>query len=354
MHTRLAILIPVLFLFVAGIAHAQGKKVSRYLFWHLMPAAGSTPELASRVENNLRHFFEKNRGGVLMDAMTMDSLILVEGNEKFLRCGTGPACISGLGELAGIPWVIAGEVRLTGGVVETELVLVDTAKQAVVSRASVESGGPPSDAHMQELSVAMFDPEQYRGSLDLSCAVEGAEVILDAEKIGVTPLAEPLAGIPAGKHKLEVKKPGHQPFSREIRISMGDTKRVVALLPEERRLHQAPTPFHRHWAFYTFGGIGVVSTVLAVVLHVDAAQLDDDVARLHEQNPNSIEYRERKDLRDARYTQTYIAYAAGGAGLLAAGVLVILDLARDGQPDRVEIGAGPIQDGFGFTTTLRF
>jgi hypothetical protein len=354
MHTRLAIVLPVVFLLVAGIARTQEKKGSQYLFWHLMPAAGSTPELTTKVEKNLRHFFEQKKGGLLLDGMTMDSLILVEGNEKFLRCGTGPACISGLGELAGIPWVIAGEVRLTGGRVVTELVLVDAAKKAVVSRAEVESGGSPNTAHMEELSVAMFNPERYRGSLELSCAVEGAEVFLDGEKVGVTPLSEPLSGIAAGKHKLEAKKLGHQPFSREIRVSMGDTKRVVALLPEERLLRQAPTPFYKHWAFYTFGGVGVVSMVLAVVLNVDATRLDDDVAKLKIENPNSKVYQERKDLRDARYTQTYIAYAVGGAGLLAAGILAILDLARDGKPDSVQIGAGPIPDGFGFAATIRF
>jgi hypothetical protein len=346
--------LPVVFLLLPSIGSSQEKKASQYLFWHLLPAAGSTPELATKVEKSLRHFFEKQKPGMLMDAMTMDSLILVEGNEKFLRCGTGPACISGLGELAGIPWVIAGEVHLTGGRVVTELVLVDTAKKAVVSRAAVESGGPPQHAHMEELSVAMFEPEQYRGSLELSCAVEGAEVILDGEKVGSTPLGEPLARITAGKHKLEVKKLGHQSFSREIRINMGETKRVVALLPEERLLHQAPTPFYKHWAFYTFGGIGLVSTVLAVVLHVDAVRLDDDVAKLHEDNPNSKEYKDRKELRDSRYTQTYIAYAVGGAGLLAAGVLAILDLAGDDEPDQVELGVAPSPHGFGLTATIRF
>jgi hypothetical protein len=354
MRVSLVLVLPVALSLIPGIAGSQEKKTSQYLLWHLMPAAGSTPELTTKVEKSLRHFFEKQKPGKLMDAMTMDSLILVEGNEKFLRCGTGPACISGLGELAGIPWVIAGEVRLTGGRVITELVLVDTAKKTVVSRAAVESGGPPGHAHMEELAVAMFEPEQYRGSLELSCAVEGAEVFLDGEKVGSTPLDEPLAGIAAGKHKLEVKKLGHQPFSREIRVNMGETRRVVALLPEERRLHQAPTPFYKHWAFYTCGGIGLVSTVLAVVLHVDAVALDDDVARLKEENPNSKEYQDRKDLRDARYTQTYIAYAVGGAGLLAAGIVAILDLARDGQSDNVQIGVAPGLDGFGITATIRF
>jgi len=354
MRASFVSLLPLVFLLVPGTAGSRGKEASQYLLWHLMPAAGSTPELTTKVEKNLRHFFEKQKPGKLMDAMTMDSLILVEGNEKFLRCGTGPACISGLGELAGIPWVIAGEVRLTGSRVTTELVLVDSAKKTVVSRAAVESGGPPGHAHMEELAVAMFDPERYRGSLELSCAVEGAEVFLDGEKAGMTPLKEPLAGIAAGKHKLEVKKPGHQPFSREIRVSMGETRRVVALLPEERLLREAPTPFYKHWAFYTFGGVGLVSTVLAVVLHVDAVALDDDVARLYDENPNSKEYQDRKDLRDARYTQTYIAYAVGGAGLLAAGVVAILDLARDDKPDRVELGIAPHPEGFGLTATIRF
>jgi len=354
MRTSLVFALPIVLLLTPVTAGSQDRKANSYLLWHLLPAAGSTPELTTKVEKNLRHFFEKRKPGELMDAMTMDSLILVEGNEKFLRCGTGPACISGLGELAGIPWVIAGEVSLAGGRVTTELVLVDTTEKKVVSRAAVESGGPPGQAHMEELAVAMFEPEQYRGSLELSCAVEGAEVFLDGIELGKTPLSKPLAGITAGKHRLEVKKLGHQAFSREIRVNMGETKRVVALLPEERLLRQAPTPFYRHWAFYTFGGIGLVATVLAVVLHVDAAALDDDVARLKQENPNSKDYRDRKDLRDARYTQTYIAYAVGGAGLLAAGVVAILDLARDDSSDRVELGFAPSPHGFGLTATIRF
>jgi hypothetical protein len=78
------------------------------------------------------------------------------------------------------------------------------------------------------------------------------------------------------------------------------------------------------------------------------------VARLKEENPNSREYQDRKDLRDARYTQTYIAYAVGGAGLLAAGIVAILDLARDGQSDNVQIGVAPGLDGLGITATIRF
>jgi hypothetical protein len=354
MCTRLALVLPVIFLLVPGIARAQNKEAARYLFWHLMPAEGSTPELASKVEKNLRRFFKQKQGDLLLDGVTMDSLILVEGNKKFLRCGIGPACISGLGDLVGIPWVIAGEVRLTGGRVVTELVLVNTAKKAVASRALVKSSGSPSQANMQELAVAMFDPVQYRGSVELFCAVEKAEVFLDGEKVGVTPLEKPLYGVFAGKHKLEVKKPGHQPFSRQIRVVRGDTKRVVALLPAERLPYQAPTPFYRHWAFYTFGGVGVISSALAVVLHMDATVLDADVAKLKEENPGSTEYSKRKDLRDARYTQTYIAYAVGGAGLLAAGLLAILDLTRDGKPDQVELGVAPGPDGFGFTATIRF
>ena len=137
---------------------APKRQSAEFIFWHLTPSEGASPEITSEVEKKLRVFFEKQRGRLLMDGMTMDSLLLVEGNEKFLRCGVGPACVSGLGEIAGINRVIAGEVKKVEGRLIVELVLVDAKKKKVVSRTSVESAGPPGKKHMHELSVAMFEP----------------------------------------------------------------------------------------------------------------------------------------------------------------------------------------------------
>ena len=81
--------------------------------------------------------------------------------------------------------------------------------------------------------------------------------------------------------------------------------------------------YYEHWAFWTLGGVGAASTALAVVLHVDARGLDDDVRKLERDNPYLKDLQERKGLRNDRYTQTYVAYCVAGAGLLATLALVL-------------------------------
>jgi hypothetical protein len=334
---------------------AAERPSAKYLFWHLTPTEGASPEITSRIESNLRLFFEKQQGRLLMDGLTMDSMLLVEGNEKFLRCGSGPACVSGLGEIAGIKQVIAGEVKKIKGRLIVELVLVDTENKSVISRGAIESGGPPSKKHMQELSVAMFDPQAYKGSVELSCAVAEAEVFIDHEKVGVTPLVGPLT-TSAGKHFFEVKKFGHQTFSREIRVPLDGTKQVVALLPEDQRVKHEHVPFYKHWAFWTFTGSGVIATAIGVVLHLDAKVLDENAQKARDYN--LADYQTWQDKADSRHLQTYIVFGVGGVALLAAGVVAIIDMAgqteESNHESRVDISVSPYPSGAGLSATFRF
>jgi hypothetical protein len=336
---------------------AEPTAGKRTMFWHLSPAAGATPELAGEVESALREYFGEHHGDVLMDGMTMDSLLLVEGNEKYLRCGTGAGCLSGLGRLAGMRYVITGEVALEQGRTITRLVLVDTRDEKVVNRAEAVSAGVPGRRHLEQLAVAMFEPERYRGSIELTSPVAGAEVLLDGRPVGVTPLVGPLADVRAGEHLVEVKKPGHQTFSRRVRVPLGDAVRVVAILPEVAYLAPRVRPFYADWPFWTALGVGLAGMATAAGLHADAAVLQDNADRLREQGLSKAD--SEQDRADARYLQAYVIYGIGGAGLLAAGVIALLDLVAD-EPAadekeaalRFEVGPGPA--GLGLSAGVRF
>ncbi len=336
---------------------ARKKAPKTHLMWHLAPSEGATPELTTRVEKAVRALFTQRHGDVLMDGMTMDSLLLVEGNEKFLRCGTGAGCLSGLAELAGMAYVIAGEVGLRRGRTFTRLVLVDVSARKIVSRASVGSGGPPGKALMEELAVAMFTPERYRGSVKLEVTVAGATVLLDGDKVGLTPLVGPLADVPAGEHLIEVKMQGRQPFSRTVHVPMGKTVRVVAILPEVPHLQTRARPFYEDWPFWTALGVGVVAMGAAGGLHYDAGVLQDNADAYKESNHAKAD--EEQDRADARYLQTYVMYGIGGAGLLAAGLIAIIDVASADETDEpkkpaVELGLAPRPGGLGIFATWRF
>lgn len=360
MPSRLVWLIAAVLL--AGAATAYGGEAkaqqvsSRFIFWHLTPAEGATPEQVSAAEKAVRTFFETQRGRLLMDGLTMDSLLLVEGNEKYLRCGTGPACLAGLGEAAGVPRVITGEVSVQGGRTRVRLVLVDVNKQKVVIQTFVENAGVPSKTQLEELSLAMFEPEHYRGGIELSCAVAGATVLFDGEKVGVTPLVGPLGNLPAGPHRIEVKKDGHQTFSRDIQVPVGSTRTLVALLPEQAFLKkEGPVPFQKSWIFWTAAGIGVASLATAVVLHLNANVLQDNASQ--EKAKNLQSWHDSQSKADGFYRGAYITYGIGGAALIGAGVVLILDLAGRGHapgPEGVQVGIAPSTSGLAIAATWHF
>ncbi|MCA9671781.1 MAG: PEGA domain-containing protein [Myxococcales bacterium] len=68
--------------------------------------------------------------------------------------------------------------------------------------------------------------------ISLSCKVDGAEVIVDGKKIGVTPLKKPIA-LHAGSHNVEVKKAGYRSFSAFVSVTVGSVIAVTAALMKD-------------------------------------------------------------------------------------------------------------------------
>src|SRR5262245_41946839 len=73
-------------------------------------------------------------------------------------------------------------------------------------------------------------PAANPSSLILSCVVDGAEVFIDGNKVGTTPLA-PLQ-LPAGDHTIKVTKVGFSPFIDVFNINK----------KKETRLSVEPVP----------------------------------------------------------------------------------------------------------------
>ncbi len=340
-------------------ADIQGNNSSKtYLMWHFTPSDGATPELTSRIESKLRSFFNQLHSQVLMDGMVMDSLLLVEGNEKFLRCGKGAGCLSGLGELAGMKYVIAGSVSLVSHRTTTTLYLVDVKNKHVKLRASVQSMGVPSREKMQELAIAMFEPRRYKGSVIIVCPVSDAEVFLDGKPIARTPLKSPLSGIVAGEHLLELKKPGRQPFSKTVLVPMGEETKVMAVLPEVPFLVAKTRPFYSDWPFWTAAGVGVIATAVAGGLYYSAGIYQENADKLR--SSHSSEADSEQDKADSRYFQSYIMFGLGGAGILASGVIALVDVLSSGQSsDDSDVHSPhfhlmPSASGIGVSTLITF
>lgn len=348
---------------VRGIAPNASKP--KYIFWHLSPSEGATPELTAQTEKTTRSFFEQSEGNLLMDSLTMDSLLFVEGNEKYMRCGIGMACLIGLAEAAGVGNIIAGELRHRDGANRLDLMLIDANKKTVVLHGVVEFTGEIQTNQLEELRLAMFESDRYRGEIKLACSVDGAEVFIDGIKAGVTPLALPIKNVVAGAKKIEVTKPGHQSFIADFYLAPGKTKEVVASLSRLAGTGSSGSffsvaPFYKSPLFWTLTGTGAAGLVAAIWLNVSADK--------HLDNANYIQahhlsgYQSEKDQADNQRLGATIAYAASGLMLIAAGTIAALDLLGatsrndDGHADSSDVHAGiiPSYNGAMVTATWRF
>jgi hypothetical protein len=300
------------------------KSGQRYIFWHLSPAEGASLKMVGQLEKDFRIFFERKYERVLMPGLAMDSLLMVEGNERFSRCGIGPHCLSEIGRAARVEFVIAGQVWQKDSQVKVKLVLVEVSEKKVLFPAEVGFVGPPSMAHKKELGLAMFEPAKYEGSLKVACRVAGATVWLDGKMMGTTPLSDAFEGLRAGFHQLEIKKKGHISFTQELRVPVGKIKTVLATLPKEKCSVPVQRPYYKKWYFWAIGGLGVAALSSGIVLHFDAGTLEDNADYLKKKGVEQSEYTRYQSRADDRRTQAYVMYGVAAAGLATAGVIALL------------------------------
>jgi hypothetical protein len=78
-------------------------------------------------------------------------------------------------------------------------------------------------------SVAATSSDQAR--VQVSSTPDGADIEVDGSFVGNTPST---VGVPAGQHKLSVKKSGFKPWERNITVSTGQVNVNAALEPEAK------------------------------------------------------------------------------------------------------------------------
>jgi PEGA domain len=262
----------------------------------------------------------------------------------------GTACLVGLAEAAGVGSIIAGELRHRGGTNRLDLILIDTNKRAVISQGVVEFTGEIQKSQIEELRLAMFEPDRYRGEIKLACSVDGAEVFVDGTKVGVTPLPLTIKNVVAGPKKLEVTRPGYRTFIANFYLAPGKTKEVVATLPEVTGVSKSisffsVSPFHKSPIFWTLTGAGAAGLVAAIWLNVNSDKLQNNANYLKAHHLAG--YQAEKDRADSQRLGAAIAYGVSGLMLIAAGTIVALDLlgatsGNSGRADSADVHASII------------
>ena len=96
----------------------------------------------------------------------------------------------------------------------------------------LEGGDEISEEKATEIKAVLFEIMNYIGTLDIVCNVDGAEVRVDGDVVGRTPLEETLV-VDVGEHEVEVTLGGYQSFVKKVSLPGGTTKKISVKLVEE-------------------------------------------------------------------------------------------------------------------------
>jgi len=133
-------------------------------------------------------------------------------------------CLAQLGQTCGATQVVYGTVGTMVDSYVLDLKLIDVGQGDAAGRSTVSLSGD-QEVLIDGVRVALTKlvaPEQYLGSFELRLELPGAEVYLDGEKVGVTPL-ERIGGLTPGEHQLRVVIEDYEALERPIDIYFART-----------------------------------------------------------------------------------------------------------------------------------
>ena len=192
-------------------------------------------------------------------------------DSEVARCAGDPMCVARLGARLSVDEVLLVAVSQLGDVVlALQRIDVVAAETGPHLAETLPPGQDPDDEKLIGWLRQLYPPEVFKrfGSIAVSANVDGAELQLNGQKRGLTPLAGPLR-VPAPRaYRLNVAKPGYVPFSARIDVLPDATVEVRAeLSPREG------TAWYKRWYLWAIVGGAVAGGAIGVAAY--ATRPDD-------------------------------------------------------------------------------
>jgi hypothetical protein len=172
------------------------------------------------------------------------------------RCGGDAACVAALGERLGANEVLLVGVSQLGDVV-LSFQRIDVKRGAAGARLaeSLPPDARPGDEQMLGWLRQLYPPEAFRryAAIQVLADVPGAQVSLNGEARGRTPLAEALSVRAPATYRVRVEKSGYVSFQARIDVLPDAAVEVRATLVRE----STPTPWYKRW--YVWAAVGAVA-----------------------------------------------------------------------------------------------
>ena len=205
---------------------------------------------------------------------------------RLAQCAGENTCLAAIGRRLSVELVVSGNVAALGDSYVVNIKVVNATSAAELRRIASDPLRGNPDELIDSVRVAAYRllaPERLLGAISVLADFAGAEVLLDGRRVGRTPLARPIRGLPLGAHRLEVRAPGHSRFVEEVQVRFQKTTRVAVRLvvdpnaAVELPRPAGPRPAPRRWydsAWFLIGA-GVAAVVVGGVVGYSLA--DDGV-----------------------------------------------------------------------------
>jgi hypothetical protein len=149
-------------------------------------------------------------------------------NKAVAECSGGPDCAVQIGRLVGADLVVFGTISTIGEAFSLDLRAMDAKRGRAKARQKSRISGT-RDVLIPEVRLATYKliaPDRIRGALLIEIDVEGVEIEIDGQRVGVTPLAKPVEDLTPGPHIVVLKRPGFSEFRREFEIKPFETAKL--------------------------------------------------------------------------------------------------------------------------------
>jgi hypothetical protein len=171
-------------------------------------------------------------------------------------------CMTDLAEMASADFVVSSSI----GKVEAEWVftleLIESKSGNVLRRqAATYLGSPDGLIELCRPYVTRLvegtQASEYKGSVQVLSSAPDAVVHVNEKEIGSTPI-DIYAGLPVGRHRVEIKKPGYLLYKQDVVIHHNETTLLQAELIDEDSIK----PWYSKWWVWTSAAAVVTGSVL--------------------------------------------------------------------------------------------
>jgi hypothetical protein len=187
------------------------------------------------------------------------------------KCGGDAMCVGAVGERMGADEVLLIGVSQLGDVV-LAMQRIDSRRGEAGARLaeSLPPDSEPSDDEVLGWLRQLYPPEAFRryGAIQVVADVDGAQVSLNNDAVGKTPIGHPLQVRAPASYRLRIEKPGYAPFQAKIDVLPDATVEVRASLQTK----VGPQAWYKRWYVWAAIGGAVAITGASLAIYYGTRQ----------------------------------------------------------------------------------